>query len=189
MKSGYEMSSKTDEAESGSGVQAHRSKSSGLLAKIVIVLLSVLLIVAVALFVAFVVLYATKSSTSSSSSPPANSSTSPSSANSSDVCQSEACFDLAVQIKGAMDESVDPCEDFYNFTCGHWAAFNHIPEGDTSLGVGCMVIWFCYLIFSSSFVRVFHRLPRTDIYVHNASITHSAKKALLVYNRSLDNAT
>jgi predicted metalloendopeptidase len=41
---------------------------------------------------------------------------------------SEACLDLAVQIKGSMDETVDPCENFYNFTCGNWDVFNHIPQ-------------------------------------------------------------
>ena len=95
----------------------------GLLAKIIIAVLSALLLVAVVLFVVFVSLYASDSSSSSSSSS--------SSASSPQVCQSEACLDLAVQIKGAMDESVDPCEDFYNFTCGNWPFFNHIPEGNS----------------------------------------------------------
>ena len=130
MKRDYEMHSKEDEAESGSAVQAQRPKSSGLLPKIVIVLLSVLLIVAVALLVTFVVLYATKSASSSSS----------------EVCQSEACFDLAVQIKGGMDERVDPCEDFYNFTCGNWAAFNHIPEGDPAIRLFTRANFVSYLI-------------------------------------------
>ena len=45
-----------------------------------------------------------------------------SSASNFNVCQTDACFDAAAKILGAMDEEVDPCEDFYNFTCGNWAA-------------------------------------------------------------------
>ena len=116
-----EMSSpKAEDAKNGTNspeLEVRGQKSSpSFLPKAIIAVLSVLLAVAVVLFVVFVALYVTKSSSSSS-----------------EVCQSEACLDLAVQIKGAMDESIDPCEDFYNFTCGNWAVFNHIPQGDPTI--------------------------------------------------------
>ena len=78
---------------------------------IIFVLLLILLLITTILSATFIVLYARRSSSSS------------------DVCQSDACFDLSVQIKGSMNEDVDPCEDFYNFTCGNWAIYNHITQG------------------------------------------------------------
>lgn len=32
----------------------------------------------------------------------------------------------------AMNRSVDPCQDFYNFACGGWIAENPIPQSQTS---------------------------------------------------------
>ena len=86
-------------------------------------LLSLLLIVTAVLCVVFIALYATEAESNSDSSSSSSSSTG------SNVCQTEGCFDVAVQILGAMDEDVDPCEDFYNFTCGNWAKFQGIPAG------------------------------------------------------------
>ena len=37
-----------------------------------------------------------------------------------DECSSEECIQTSRRILGNMDISVDPCEDFYHFTCGGW---------------------------------------------------------------------
>jgi predicted metalloendopeptidase len=37
----------------------------------------------------------------------------------------------AANILQSMDKTVDPCEDFYTFTCGNWA--NEHPTPDTAI--------------------------------------------------------
>ena len=83
-------------------------RSSRKTSKIIFAILLILLLILAALSVTFIVLYTRRSS---------------------DICQSDVCFDLSVQIKGSMNEDVDPCEDFYNFTCGNWDIYNHITQG------------------------------------------------------------
>lgn len=34
-----------------------------------------------------------------------------------------------------MDQSVNPCEDFYTFSCGGWLKENPIPEDSSSYGI------------------------------------------------------
>lgn len=47
----------------------------------------------------------------------------------SNVCLTEGCIQLAAQMTSAMNQSVDPCEDFYQFSCGRWGQSNLIPPG------------------------------------------------------------
>ncbi|KAH9491504.1 Endothelin-converting enzyme 1 [Bulinus truncatus] len=44
-------------------------------------------------------------------------------------CQSPACVKAAGSLLSSVDWSVDPCEDFYQFACGHWLKTQPIPRG------------------------------------------------------------
>ncbi|XP_010765594.1 endothelin-converting enzyme 1-like [Notothenia coriiceps] len=50
------------------------------------------------------------------------------------LCLSEPCITVASAVMGALDRSVDPCHDFYNFACGGWVKNNPLPEGKSRWG-------------------------------------------------------
>ncbi|KAM7401727.1 hypothetical protein PAMP_017022 [Pampus punctatissimus] len=50
------------------------------------------------------------------------------------LCLTESCITVASAVMGALDRSVDPCHDFYNFACGGWEKNNPLPEGKSRWG-------------------------------------------------------
>uniref|UniRef100_A0A673ZY23 Endothelin-converting enzyme 1 n=1 Tax=Salmo trutta TaxID=8032 RepID=A0A673ZY23_SALTR len=50
------------------------------------------------------------------------------------MCLTEPCITVASAVMGALDHSVDPCHDFYNFACGGWVRNNPLPEGKSRWG-------------------------------------------------------
>ena len=42
------------------------------------------------------------------------------SGNSSDVCSTTSCVLAAASFLESMDETIDPCQDFYSFVCGNF---------------------------------------------------------------------
>jgi predicted metalloendopeptidase len=44
------------------------------------------------------------------------------------LCETPACVHLANTLLSNMDQSVDPCDDFYEYTCGNWNKQNPIPD-------------------------------------------------------------
>ncbi|XP_032667048.1 neprilysin-11 isoform X2 [Odontomachus brunneus] len=44
------------------------------------------------------------------------------------ICDNEECVRIAASLKESMDTSVDPCDDFYHYTCGRWPMEHPIPD-------------------------------------------------------------
>lgn len=51
------------------------------------------------------------------------------------VCLKGSCIYTASEVIRALDETQDPCDDFYEFACGGWIKNNPIPEGKSSWGI------------------------------------------------------
>ena len=51
-----------------------------------------------------------------------------------EYCVTPACVTVASSIINAMDTSVDPCDDFYSYSCGGWIRANPLPDGKSIWG-------------------------------------------------------
>jgi len=49
------------------------------------------------------------------------------------VCRSAECKHISKYIKNSLDNSTDPCNDFYKFACGGWKQQNKIPESENEI--------------------------------------------------------
>ncbi|KAI8390970.1 uncharacterized protein BYT42DRAFT_508673 [Radiomyces spectabilis] len=54
--------------------------------------------------------------------------------NGSTVCNTPACAQTAAAIMKDVDLTLDPCSDFYQYTCGSWLKTATIPEDESSTG-------------------------------------------------------
>ena len=51
------------------------------------------------------------------------------------MCLTDECTRAATRVLDSMDQTVDPCEDFYTYSCGNWMKRHVIPEDKTAVSV------------------------------------------------------
>ena len=50
------------------------------------------------------------------------------------MCTTEECVKGSAYITNKMDPSVDPCVDFYSFSCGNWEKMTPFPPSKSKYG-------------------------------------------------------
>lgn len=51
----------------------------------------------------------------------------------SEVCSSPACIRAAARLLARLDPSTDPCDDFYQFSCGRFLETFSVPDDSNQL--------------------------------------------------------
>ncbi|CAK8671256.1 unnamed protein product [Clavelina lepadiformis] len=92
----------------------------------------------------------------------------------SSACITRPCVQVANRIIEDLDERVDPCEDFYQFSCGGWEKKNPLPIGHSR--------WSTFNVLNQKNQAIMKNILEAN----TTSESSSEKKAKLFYKSCLD---
>ncbi|XP_070561570.1 endothelin-converting enzyme 1-like [Ptychodera flava] len=99
-------------------------------------------------------------------------------ANVTETCTSKACVEAAARIMAGMDETIDPCQDFYRYACGGWLTRNPIPDDKSAYGIVDIIADRNNLLMKS----IMEKSP-------DSVASQAEKKSLYLYRSCMDTET
>ncbi|XP_072017423.1 endothelin-converting enzyme homolog isoform X2 [Amphiura filiformis] len=95
-----------------------------------------------------------------------------------ELCTTPQCIQTSASILGAMNLSVDPCEDFYEYSCGTWLDKVDLPDGHSR--------WGSFGEVDLENKRVLRKLLGKDDNTYKGKSSTSIRKALDFYTACID---
>ncbi|XP_067950670.1 neprilysin-like isoform X2 [Watersipora subatra] len=102
------------------------------LSKLPLLIAVIFIIISISLAIALTVVVTHNKKQEQETSDPQVNPQPPAGSQQSKTCTSSGCVQAAGRILEAIDETVDPCHDFYEFACGNWIKKHIIPEDKSS---------------------------------------------------------
>ena len=99
-----------------------------------------------------------------------------------EICQSPSCVQLAATLVSNMNKSVDPCDDFYEYTCGGWIQHNPIPDDKARYSTFSQL----YEQNENVLRRILDQAASNILTTKNVLATSAKEKAIYVYKSCMD---
>ncbi|XP_002155074.2 neprilysin-4 isoform X1 [Hydra vulgaris] len=94
------------------------------------------------------------------------------------VCTSKECNELSATIKASLNETEEPCNDFYNFACGGWKKNHKIPSSENEIT--------SFTILTKEIENEIHKLLEEE---PKSNESEAFNKTRLFYKSCMDNET
>lgn len=94
------------------------------------------------------------------------------------VCTSRDCVQVSYELQHSMNRTVDPCDDFYEYSTGGWRASHPIPSDSGLFGIGQFVL--------ANNNKVLHNILQGDVEPSSRADKESLAKLRTFYGACVD---